>query len=196
MYTTKIITQQRYIELTCFYLIFFFITCFLGFLGEILVYWSGHSNNLTLWETLKQLRGFLHGPWVPIYGLGCVMILVLSSVLHKKPIRFFITSVLTCSMIEYLASCILEYIFHARWWDYSVEFLNLNGRICLKLSLFFGLVGLFVIYVITPLIKKVVNEMPLNIQIIICFVLTILFILDVLISIQEPNMGAGVILTM
>ena len=89
-------------------------------------------------------RGFLIGPYCPIYGVCSISMILL---LHKitNPIILFIASVLICSIGEYLTSYILEKLFKARWWDYSNMKFNLNGRICLRNCLYFGVLGFLMI---------------------------------------------------
>ena len=90
-------------------------------------------------------RGFLYGPMCPIYGCGVVvMVLITESIKDKKlntGLKFLIiTGIFT--ILEYLASLILEIIFGLRWWDYTNELLNINGRVCLLFSLMFGMMGI------------------------------------------------------
>lgn len=113
---------------------FFFVGCSLGWIWEVTVYWVNHQD--TILTVITNLRGFLNGPWVPIYGVGCILILLLRERFSKRPIMFFLSSVVVCGVIEFATSWILKQIFHARWWDYSNQFLNLDGRICLSGLLF------------------------------------------------------------
>ena len=76
-------------------------------------------------------RGMLHGPWVSIYGLGCLMMVLLKRFIGNRPALFFGVSVLGCGVMEYTSSWLSEKLYHARWWDYSNCLLNLNGRVFL-----------------------------------------------------------------
>ena len=95
-------------------------------------------------------RGFLVGPWCPIYGFGTVFISVLLTRYSEDPFAVFGLAILICGVLEYTTSYMMEKIFHARWWDYSTKKFNLNGRICADTLLPFGLLGLLLVYVITP----------------------------------------------
>ena len=95
-------------------------------------------------------RGFLVGPWCPIYGFGAVFISLLLSRHAEDPLAVFGLAILICGILEYSASYMLEKIFHARWWDYSTKKFNLNGRVCADTLLPFGLLGLLLVYAITP----------------------------------------------
>ena len=127
-------------------------------------------------------RGFLIGPWCPIYGTGCVLLTLLLDKYKTNPLLLFIMAIIICSILEYMTSYIMEKIFKARWWDYSSKKFNLNGRICAETMIPFGLLGLLVIYVINPFIINQINKIDVNILNIIFIVLLIIFILDIIIS--------------
>ncbi len=95
-------------------------------------------------------RGFLIGPYCPIYGWGALAITILLRKYLDDPIALFFMSVIICSVIEYLTSYILEKKYHARWWDYSNKKYNINGRICLETLIPFGLLGMIISYFTNP----------------------------------------------
>ena len=95
-------------------------------------------------------RGFLIGPYCPIYGWGALAITILLKKYLDDPIALFFMSVIICSVIEYLTSYILEKKYHARWWDYSNKKYNINGRICLETLIPFGLLGMIISYFANP----------------------------------------------
>ncbi len=95
-------------------------------------------------------RGFLIGPYCPIYGWGALAITILLEKYLDDPIALFFMSVIICSVIEYLTSYILEKKYHARWWDYSNKKYNINGRICLETLIPFGLLGMIISYFTNP----------------------------------------------
>ena len=95
-------------------------------------------------------RGFLIGPYCPIYGWGALAITILLKKYLDDPIALFFMSVIICSIIEYLTSYILEKKYHARWWDYSNKKYNINGRICLETLIPFGLLGMIISYFTNP----------------------------------------------
>lgn len=102
-------------------------------------------------------RGFLTGPYCPIYGAGALVVLLISSPIAHNPIALFLVSIIATTTIEYFVSWLLEKIFHIRWWDYSNEKMQLNGRICLKNSILFGLLSLFTVYVLHPQIHSFIE---------------------------------------
>ena len=75
-------------------------------------------------------RGFLNGPYCPIYGWGAVLDILILGKVQNPVLLFFLGAIVTCSL-EYFTSYIMEKLFHARWWDYSKRKFNINGRVCL-----------------------------------------------------------------
>ncbi len=126
-------------------------------------------------------RGFLIGPYCPIYGnCAIAMIFLLHNV--TNPILLFVLSILICSVGEYVTSYAMEKIFHARWWDYSKNKFNLNGRICLVNSLAFGVLGFLLIKFVNPFVVGLITKLsPTMINVLFYTILT-LFIIDNVIS--------------
>lgn len=126
-------------------------------------------------------RGFLIGPYCPIYGnCAIAMIFLLHNV--TNPILLFVLSILICSVGEYVTSYTMEKIFHARWWDYSKNKFNLNGRICLVNSLAFGVLGFLLIKFVNPFVVELITKLsPTMINVLFYTILT-LFIIDNVIS--------------
>lgn len=127
-------------------------------------------------------RGFLIGPYCPIYGCGCILMILLLKNYTSNPVVLFIMAVVICSILEYVTSYLMEKLFNARWWDYSNRKFNINGRICLETMVPFGILGCFLMYFLNPFISGIVNEVPDNIIIAISIVLAILFIIDIITS--------------
>lgn len=123
-------------------------------------------------------RGFLMGPYCPIYGSGCILIILLLKRYISDFIVLFIMAMVICSILEYLTSYIMEKLFKARWWDYSDRKFNINGRICLEMMVPFGLLGCLLMYVINPFISGILSNVPKNILNPIAIVLFILFVID------------------
>jgi uncharacterized membrane protein len=113
---------------------------FLYFIFYSFAGWLWESIFLSLGQQHKIInRGFLNGPYCPIYGLGALAAAYVSSVVGAHYVSLFLLSGLIACILEYITSFILEKLFHARWWDYSNRFLNLNGRICLAGFIIFGI---------------------------------------------------------
>ena len=127
-------------------------------------------------------RGFFCGPIIPIYGVGSLaLIWILKPFMHNVFLVILLGMVVT-GAIEYITSYVLEKIFHNKWWDYSEEKFNINGRICLKNLICFGLVSPIIFYIlysyITDFLLQVKDEVLMGTAI----VLFIIFVLDVVYS--------------
>ena len=173
-------------------LLLFFAGSVVGWLWEVLVFWCTHRG-YSLLSVFSELRGVLHGPWVPIYGFGCVLLVLLGRYMKPHPGRFLAASIGVCGIMEYATSFALEKIFQARWWDYSDALLNLQGRICAGGLLFFGLAGMVIVYKAEPEFWSVVKRIPLWLQKTLAAVLLLLFLADTIPALFSPNMGIGVI---
>ena len=156
------------------YFMLFFIYAILGWIIE---------TTLVSIEKRKFVnRGFLIGPYCPIYGFGGLAITILLKNYTKDPIVLFLMAVIICGILEYFTSYIMEKIFKARWWDYSAKKYNINGRICLETVVPFGILGCLVMYVLNPITFKYLNMLSnsmLNIISAICFTI---FITDNIVS--------------
>lgn len=136
-------------------------------------------------------RGFLIGPYCPIYGYSAVIMAVYLTN-HKKDIfTVFILALFICSFVEYITSYFMEKIFKTRWWDYSQERFNLEGRICLKNCVYFGLLGVLLVYIINPLLVNIILNMNNSYLNIIGFISLIWFVFDNLLSFWLINKVKG-----
>ena len=127
-------------------------------------------------------RGFLIGPYCPIYGWGALAITILLKRYMEDPLVLFVMSTLICSIIEYLTSYFMEKKYHARWWDYSNKKFNINGRICLETLVPFGILGVAIMYGTNPILFKLYNQIPQLVMNILTSILFIGFIVDNIIS--------------
>ena len=138
-------------------------------------------------------RGALHGPWLPIYGTGSVLMLTVLNRFRRNPALEFCTTVVLCGFLEYMTSLVMEIATGGtKWWDYSGYFLNLHGRICAEGLLVFGIGGLAIVYAIAPMIDDLVNRISEKRVMTACTVLMIIFFADVVYSQIHPNVGKGV----
>jgi uncharacterized membrane protein len=99
-------------------------------------------------------RGFLNGPFCPIYGFGAIFIILWSLPFQTNLFFFFFQSVFIASLIEYLTGFLFEKLFKTKLWDYSDEKFNLNGRICLKNSLYWGFLSILILKFIHPFVQS------------------------------------------
>lgn len=135
-------------------------------LSQIFLYFFFYSFLGWLWETIYcsiqekkfQYRGFLVGPYCPIYGTGVLILLYFLTPLKDEIPVLFIVAFLVMSAIEYSVSYVLEKLFHTRWWDYSNEKFNIDGRVALKSSLFWATMSIVIVYFIQPPVHDMVGS--------------------------------------
>ena len=156
------------------YIALFFIYSFAG--------WVMESVNISIRNKKFTNRGFLVGPYCPIYGWGVVLITILLQKYHDDIPATFFLSILICGTLEYWTSYFMEKIFKARWWDYSTRKFNINGRICLETLIPFGIAGTAITIWINPFFLKYINMIPENIMNIIIGVVCLLFVMDNIVS--------------
>ena len=154
----------------------FFIYSFLG--------WCMESFGSIINPKVKKFvnRGFLIGPYCPVYGFGVVLISFFLGKYQDDPSTVFVLSIFVCGILEYFTSWILEKIFGARWWDYSNQKYNINGRICLETLIPFGLFGMCTLCFINPFIVDKLSLIPYFIYNIVAIVLSVIFVIDGIIS--------------
>lgn len=154
----------------------FFSYAILGYLVEI-IFCSIHEKKIVV------NRGFLIGPYLPIYGFGAIIIIYMLDRYKNDLVALFVMGAVICSIVEYFTSLIMEKLFKIRWWDYSHMKLNLNGRICLSNSVLFGLGGLLIVEIINPAYIKILTHLP-NLWIyILGITFGLIFIIDFITSI-------------
>lgn len=130
-------------------------------------------------------RGFLKGPVCPMYGFGALIILFLSEPLIKWPGLVFLAATAGATVLEYFTGWLLEALFQVRWWDYSRQKFNLKGRVCLKNSVLFGLLGLALCYFLHPLAERLVGLIPASYQRLAANVILVIFFLDLLTTLNH-----------
>ena len=123
-------------------------------------------------------RGFLNGPWCPVYGFGASAVLACLLPLRGSVPLLFLGSLLVTSALEWLTGFVLEQLFHKRWWDYSDEPFNLNGYICLRFSLAWGLACLLVVDFIHPTVLWLIARLPHALGVVLLGVLLAAILLD------------------
>ena len=139
---------MTFYQICCFFIIYSVI----GWIVEV----AYHA--VTLGKVVN--RGFLNGPLCPVYGFGMLAVLAITYFIPKNDagqtntILLFLTGVIFTTLIELFAGWILDKAFHARWWDYSDVPMNLNGYICVKFSIIWGLAVLFAVKFFHPLVVR------------------------------------------
>lgn len=156
-------------------LFYFIIYSFMGWILE------------SVFKTIKQRKlinsGFLHGPVCPIYGFGAIIMILLLGKISDNIIILFIASTIILTIWEYIVGVILEKVFKTKYWDYSHLKFNIKGRICLKNSIYWGILGVAFTVIIHPFIMQYVQKIPTNILIYINIGLYALTLTDATISV-------------
>lgn len=98
-----------------------------------------------------------------IYGVGAVIIIVFSQYFNKNNLTLFLSGYLIGSITEYLTSFLVEMVMHTKWWDYSNNILNINGRICLLYSVFWGILTIFLVKKFNPFLDQIINKIEIRI---------------------------------
>ena len=158
-------------------LILFFTYCIIGWIWECL-YVSACQRR---WVN----RGFLYGPWLPIYGFGAMVILFATSWCGGNPWLIFAFGALSATVLEYFTGAMMERIFHVRYWDYSHLPLNLKGHICLPVTLGWGVFSLALVRYANPFLVVWIEKIPTAAVDPVSLVLTILFVVDFTKSVQN-----------
>lgn len=103
-------------------------------------------------------RGFLYGPFLPVYAWGALVMAILFRKLKKHPVLIFLLAIIITGTIEYFTGVVMEAIWHRRWWDYTGLFLNINGFVCFRSVFTFAIGGLLLMYLVEPLIRRFVKR--------------------------------------
>ena len=127
-------------------------------------------------------RGFLIGPYCPIYGIGVVSGTILLTRFSHNVVLLFLLATVVCGSLEYFTSYLMEKIFKARWWDYSNNKFNINGRICLETLIPFGVISVLIICYANPWLLDRLHNIPNNILNWIVIAFLLIYIIDSCIS--------------
>lgn len=158
-------------------IIFYFIIY--SFLG-----WCLESIYKTIILRKLTNSGFLYGPFCPMYGIGAVIMIIAGKISNNIFIIFLLAFVIF-TVWEYLVAIVLEKLFKTKYWDYSELKFNFQGRICLKNSIYWGILGVGLIYIIHPAIKKLVEFIPSDMLLYINIILSIAILVDTSITIYR-----------
>ncbi len=157
--------------------LFFYLYCFIG--------WVWESCYVSVKKRKWVNRGFMHGPFLPIYGFGAIVVLLFTIPVKSNIFLVFLFGMIGATILEYCTGTCMEKLFHVRYWDYSNQPLNLNGHICLGVSLAWGGFSILLIRCIHAPIEKLILGIPATAADILAFALTIVVVVDFTESFNE-----------
>lgn len=151
-------------------LTYFIIYSFLGWVMESIV------RSVTEKKIINT--GFLKGPFCPIYGIGAIIMLLFLERFQDKLIWLFFIAITVLTIWEYIVGVMLEKIFHTKYWDYSKNKFNFQGRICLKNSICWGLLGVVFVKYIHPFVEKITSSIDIKILYYVISIITLVLLVD------------------
>ncbi len=158
------------------WIMFFYVYCFIG--------WMLESAIVSVTEKKFVNRGFLRIPFLPLYGFGALTILFSTLPVKSDPVLVYICGALSCTLLEYITGIIMESMFKVKYWDYSNSEFNLNGKICVMSSLFWGFLSLLLTYKLHELTEKLVLNFSHSATLVIVIVISVIFVSDVVYSVK------------
>ena len=158
----------------------FFVASIIGWIYEMIFY--------KVTENILENRGFLYGPYVPVYGFGAILIVLLLKRFKKNPLILFVEMALVTGILELIVGEFMVAVWHKRWWDYTGLFLNIDGQVCLRSVLSFAVGGLGLIYLIEPYINKFNERASRKSKKILCIAIIITMVIDLILclTIRHP----------
>lgn len=159
------------------WLLLFYLYCFIG--------WIWESCYVSLEKHKWINRGFLKGPFLPIYGSGAIVVLFSTLGIEENIILIFIIGMIVATILEYITGATMEKMFHVRYWDYSEKLFNINGHICLLSSLTWGVFSILLVKFINPPIASLIISIPDQISEISAYIITIFITIDGVQSFNE-----------
>lgn len=157
--------------------LYFIIYSFLGWVCEVIYCGIPAKKFIN--------RGFLNGPICPVYGVGSLLVINFLLKFQNNIISLFLLGGFVTSVLEYLTGYILETLFQTKWWDYSKNKFNINGRVCLLNSTLFACLSVILMKVVHPYIRKLLSYLSPNIINILSYILFVILIIDLLITIRS-----------
>ena len=169
-------------------------------LTSMILFFFSASTVGWLWEVFLHIfidgaiinRGTTWGPWLPIYGVGGVMTLVLLKRFADKPLHVFVFAYVGSGILEYTTGGALELFRGVKYWDYSESLFNINGRVCLEVLALFAVGACAILYIAAPVMDDLFRKIPRTGKIVLCVVLITLFTVDLVFSAIYPKMGPGI----
>lgn len=158
------------------WLFFFFFYCFFG--------WCFESAYVSICQRKPVNRGFIRGPFLPLYGTGALMMLLVSRPMNGNRILIFLAGCVGATVLEYVTGVTMEALFKVRYWDYSNQKFNFQGQICLSSTICWGFLTLLMTQVIHKPVERLALMIPYGVLRVIVLILCVYFVADFTISFQ------------
>lgn len=167
------------------WLVYFYFYCIAG--------WIFESGNVSVRQKKWVNRGFMKGPWLPLYGSGALVILLSTLPFEQNPIAVYFVSAISATILEYITGVVMLKLFKVRYWDYRYRKIQFQGHICLVSTIVWGFLGLLMVYIIHPPVVKLVGSWNSEVVSIITFLITICIVYDFANSFREAMDLRGLI---
>jgi len=159
------------------WLLFFYTYCFLG--------WVWETTYVSICSRKFSNRGFLTGPFLPIYGSGAIIVLLATIPVKDNLWHVFWFGMIAATLLEYITGALMEKIFKVRYWDYTNEKFNLKGYICLECSIAWGFFSIAMVKLIHKPVEMLYMQIPARIQEVMAIVLCISITIDMAFAIHD-----------
>ena len=158
------------------------MTLYLLFVAGCIIGWIYEELYYMLDDHVLVNRGFMYGPWLPVYGVGTILMLAVLNKLRPYPVFIFLGGTVLCGALEYLAGMMVWNGLHKHLWDYTGLFLNIQGYVCLRSAITFGFLALFLFYVLEPATNHFLRKLDDRAFFKFGFIVMAVFVFDLVMS--------------
>ena len=152
------------------WLSFFYLYCIFG--------WCFESAYVSLKQLRPVNRGFLKGPWLPLYGSGAVLVLLITMPFDQHPVAVYIAGLIGATLLELVTGEAMVRLFKVRYWDYSNQHFQYKGHICLSSSIVWGFFSVMMVYVVQPQVERFVFWLNSEFVSVMTFLITVCMVYD------------------
>ena len=152
------------------WLSFFSLYCIFG--------WCFESTYVSLKQHCFVNRGFLKGPWLPLYGSGAVLVLLITMPFDQHPVAVYIAGLIGATLLELVTGEVMVRLFKVRYWDYSNQHFQYKGHICLSSSIVWGFFSVMMVYVVQPQVERFVFWLNSEFVSVMTFLITVCMVYD------------------
>ena len=158
------------------WILFFYVYCFLG--------WCVESLYVSYFQKKWVNRGFMHGPYIPLYGTGALMVTYVTLPVKNSLALTFVIGAVAASVLEYVTGVLMEALFKVRYWDYSERRFNINGHVCLLNTVEWGFLSVFLVFVLDKPIAALVDSLTVPMQVAAVVLMSVIFWTDFVLSVK------------